>query len=103
MRKLYKKIEKENGTIEIYGSGKWIKIDYAKPEWSDGEVEQYFRYRNNRYYLSEIMAVHNPIHNPNPSDWMKEFDGYANDSFFSGILIKLSDDGEAVKAYTYIS
>jgi hypothetical protein len=49
------------------------------------------------------MNIHNKVHNPNPPEWIKEFDGYHNDSYFSGILIKLSDTGEAVKVYTYIS
>lgn len=31
------------------------------------------------------------------------FDGYYSDSFFSGFLIKLSNDGESYKIATYIS
>jgi hypothetical protein len=69
----------------------------------DAEYEACFWYKGNLYFLSEIMAVNNPVHNPHPPDWMKGFDGYMSDSFFSGILIKLSDCEDAVKAYTYIS
>ena len=96
MRKIYKKIEQENGIVTIYGSGKWIKIDYAKPEWSEDQLP-FFRYENRRRYLDEITTTR--FHNA--PDWLKEFDGYANDSFFSGVAIKLSDDGEAVKAYMF--
>jgi len=97
-RKIYKEIEQDNGTLTIWGSNRWIKIDYAKPEWSDNQ-EPYFRYEDRRHYLSEILGTRFP----NAPEWIKEFDGYANDSFFSGVLVKLSDDGEAVKAFTFCS
>jgi len=67
------------------------------------DFESCFMYKGHKYFLSEIMAVHNPVHNPNPPEWMVEFDGYMSDSFFSGILVKFSDDCECVKAYTYVS
>ena len=97
-RKVYKKIKQDNGTLTIWGSNRWIKIDYAQPEWSD-DLEPYFRYEGRRHYLSEILHTRFP----NAPEWIKEFDGYTNDSFFSGILVKLSNDGEAVKAFTFCS
>lgn len=100
--KVYKTIEQENGKITIYGSNRDIELQYAKPEWNKN-LEQYFRYRGNRYYLSEILAVHNPVHFPNPPEWIKEFDGYMNDSYFSGILVKFSHNFKTVKAYTFTS
>ena len=66
--KLYKSIKTNDAIVTIYGSNRAIKIDYATPKWKktkkdgenepwDKESEPFFRYRNNRYYLSEIMSV----------------------------------------------
>ena len=102
MKRIYKTVEQENGTIKIYGSNRWIEVDYNhKPDWAEDDVEASFRYRGHRYYLSEFMRM--GYGGGWVPDWLKEFDGQAGDSFFSGILVKLSNDGEAVKAFTYIS
>lgn len=105
IRKPYKEIVvDEMNSIKIYGNNHEIETYYAVPEWNEeGEEELAFKYKDNEYFLSEFMNIHNKIYNPNPPEWMLEFDGYKSDSFFSGILIKLIDNGEAVKAYTYIS
>ena len=107
LKKPYKSIKQDNGTLDIYGNNHWIELDYQVPEWNndkpDADVEACFKYKGNLYFLSEIMAVNNPIYNPNPPEWMKGFDGYMSDSFFSGILIKLSDEGDMVKVYTFLS
>jgi hypothetical protein len=87
---------------KITGNNHWIEIEYNKPEWSD-DLEASFRYKGELYYLSDIMDLTNKFYNPNPPDWMKGYHGYRSDSFFSGILIKLSDCGDAVKAYWYCS
>jgi len=106
MRRIYKKV----GEVTIYGSNRPIMLEWSVPEWNkhdpNPDVEACFRYQGNRIYLSEIMMVHNPLFHPNPAEWMDEFDGYADDSFFSGILIKFGDkDGnyedECVRAFTY--
>jgi hypothetical protein len=104
---LYKEIKfDEMHSIKIY-DGEEIGTYYKIPEWNEDdeepEKELCFTYRDREYFFSEIMNIHNEIHNPNPPEWMLEFDGYMSDSYFSGILIKLIDNGEAVKAYTYIS
>jgi hypothetical protein len=97
-----KVITQDNGTINIYGNGHTRELEYRVPDWNeDDEMESCFTYKGNVYFLSEFMSTHNRVHFHGP-EWMKEFDGYNNDSFFSGILIKLIDD-EAVKVYTYIS
>jgi hypothetical protein len=103
MKKVYKKIDRGDGcgSLTIYGSNRNIKLFYAVPEWSreSGDAKEYFNYHGKRYYLSEFMRIENYA-----PEWMKEFDGYAGDSFFSGVLIKLSecDMDDCVKAYTYI-
>ena len=107
MKLLYKKVEQENGTITFYHTGKWKKLYYAIPEWNrkkiDAELEEYFIHQNRRYYLSEFVAVHNTFWNPNPPGYMTEFDGYMNDSFFSGYAIKIDLDEERVKVFLFIS
>ncbi len=98
MRKEFKNIER----LDIYGDHHWIEIEYGTPEWNE-EEEPYFNYKGNKYFLSEILAVNNSIHNPNPPEWQKGFDGYMSDSFFSGILVKFSDCGDAVQVYTVLA
>ena len=34
------------------------------------------------------MDVHNSIHTSNPPTWLKSWNGYSSDSFFSGVVIK---------------
>lgn len=61
------------------------------------EEQYYFRYKGNIYCLCEFMAV------PEQEvGWMKDFDGYLSDSFFSGILIKVDPGMEWLKVYSYV-
>ncbi len=96
MKKPWKVLKQENGSISIYGNNHVKEIEYEKPEWSEDE-EPCFRYKGNVYFLSEFLL----IQGSNP---FKDFDGYFSDSSFSGILIKIVDSNEGtLKAYTYIS
>lgn len=68
-------------------------FDYQHPSISDG----YFRYRGSWYHLDDFTTC-------DDSDAeFKGWDAYAGDSYFSGVLIKLSDDGGAVMCATYFS
>ena len=103
MRKPYKVInEGDSSEVTIYGNNHWRELEYSVPEWGV-EEEASFRFKGNTYFLSEFLNIHNEVYNPNPPDWMKEFNGHLSDSYFSGVLVKLSDCGEAVKVYWYIS
>ena len=97
LKKIYKKIKRENGTLIIYGSNRWLNTEYKKPEWGE-ERELSFLYRGSRYFYSEFMRVER-----HASDFMQEFAGYRGDSHFSGVLIKLNEEGDKVKAFTYIA
>lgn len=114
-RKPWKVITQDNGEIQIFGNHHWIELEMGIPDWIDKEElenlseeekwqkeEKYFNYKNRKYFLSEIMNIHNKVYFPNPPKWMEEFDGYCNDCYFSGILIKLDNSGDAVKVYEYI-
>jgi hypothetical protein len=59
-------------------------------------ADGFFQYKKYWYHLSDFMHAAN----------MHEFagwDGYASDSYFSGVVIKLSRDGEQYKVGTYTS
>ncbi len=86
---------------KIVGNGHILSIEYIKDE--DGNEREGFVYRGNTYFLDDLLAVHNTFWNPNPPEWMKPFDGYMSDSFFSGILVKYAEDdnGIGVKVYTF--
>ena len=60
-------------------------------DWEGAEEDTYFRYRGQVYNLSNFMRIeeNHPLHCLN-------WHGYSGESYFSGKIIKLSDDGEAV-------
>jgi len=86
----------EDGTTVI-GNRHWREIEYETPEWGD-EPEACFPYKGETYYLSEFMRV-----SVNAPAWMQSFDGYRNDSFFSGLLVRLHEYGDAVQVFLYLS
>ena len=66
-------------------------------DWCDDE-DGFFKYRDWYYSLSEFMRIdeNNPFRTFG-------YDGYKGDSCFSGVLIKVSECGEAYKVATYLS
>lgn len=91
------KIIKDNhgNEITIYGTNRWqhVHSTHYKNDHTKETVQHYGKH----YDLSDFCG----LNNFNPS-WMRAFDGYHIDSFFSGILIKYAEDGEEVKIFTYI-
>lgn len=85
--------------IVIYGSNKPIKIINKKCRLGDAE-EPAFYYRHTTFYISEFTRIKNNIWEPEPPEWMKEYDAYLNISVYTGILIKYVDD--KILAYTYV-
>ena len=77
---------------------------YLNDSESGEEVNDcsFFRYRKWCYCLQDFMRVdyNAPFKENIP---FKGWDGYHNDSFFSGVLVKYSECGDAVKVATYIS
>ena len=61
-------------------------------EYGDG----FFQYRGRYYHTSDFMRIE---HNEDMKDWQ----GYAGDSYFAGIVIRLSDDVEAYQIGAYCS
>ena len=56
------------------------------------EESTFFRYRNHVYDLGEFLSARGSGFRLFPN-----WDGYHNDSFFSAVLVKYSDCGDAVK------
>lgn len=67
-------------------------FDYLEPD----EIDGFIKYKGQFYHLSEFMCVPD---NAFPGDWQ----GYASDSAFSGVLVRVSQDGEQYQIATYIS
>lgn len=55
----------------------------------------FFKYRGNWYHISDFLRVNH--------DQFTDYDGYLSDSFFSGVLVKFSDCGDAVKIARFYS
>ena len=94
--------------LEINTDNKWKQLrygyevekrkDFKDYDWmeEDEKHDGWIIYRRRLYHLSDFMRIENI---PEFSGW----DGYLSDTFFSGVLIKLSDDGERYKIGTYCS
>jgi hypothetical protein len=73
----------------------WTDKDHEEHgDYSDGFLE----YRGVWYHLGDFMAIRG-VTEPPFSDWT----GSHGDSFFSGVLIRLSRDGEEYQIATYYS
>jgi len=68
-------------------------------DWYDAENGglDFFRYRGSVYCVTEFTRT------DTPNCPFVGYDGYASDSFFSGVLIRWCDDYERVQAYLYLS
>jgi hypothetical protein len=99
-----------SGDIKVAIDHKWKNLKYAyevpprvlksRFDWLDdaGEQDGFIKYRRWWYHVSEFMRIEksSPFHTLG-------FHGILQDSFFSGVLIKLSDDGEQYQIATYYS
>ena len=82
----------------IYGfqmpKGQRKNFDYLNNE--DYMNNQFVQYHGYYYDMNEFMSVNNN------SDF-KGWDGYSSDTYFSGVLIKICDDGDSVIMGRYYS
>ena len=81
-------------TLELFvGDKQAAKIrqqfDYLTDE--EFENEDFITYRGFTYAMSDFMLV-----NAEPDSPMYDWHGVAADSYFSGVLIKLCDDGDVI-------
>lgn len=56
----------------------------------------FFRYKGTLYDLGEFMANLRETGGTRQTGTLDEWDGYMTDTFFSAIIVRLSDDGESV-------
>lgn len=87
-------IPTESGTITIRGNGAWIPVEYKQADWSDGKEIACFKYRDDHVFLDEVLRT-------DPRGIFSEYDGMVGFSYFNGILIKLSESGDAVQVYYF--
>jgi len=57
----------------------------------------FFQYRGCWYEMGDFMTTQGS------TQALGDWDGYRSDSYFSGVLIKLSNDGESIKVGTFYS
>ena len=101
-------------TLEIRTNRHWRNFLYRNEvpaavladrfDWlsEDDGYDGFFQYRGWWYHTSEFMACP-PVVKDNPDDAMAYWDGYHGDSYFSGVVIKISRDGEQYQIGTYMS
>lgn len=75
------------------------QFDYMTEEDS---LDGFFKYRGYWYHVNDFIAVpgSNGVPENNP---LAGWHGYASDSYFSGVVIRLSKDGEQVKIGRYLA
>jgi len=66
----------------------------------DIDSASFIKYRGQYYSIDDFMVIQT---GPNAISEFAEWHGYYSDSFFSGILIRLSDDHEQYQIATYIN
>jgi hypothetical protein len=64
--------------------------------YKDVQQSTFFRYRNWVYDLNDFLRVESS-HLPSAEHSLCGWDGYQNETFFSSVVVKYSDCGEAVK------
>lgn len=70
------------------------EFDWLEDDRDDG----FFKYRGNWYHLDDFMRC-----SDSPDSDISAWHGYHGDSYFSGVLIRLSSDGEQYQVATYLS
>ena len=70
-------------------------FDYYTPK--ELNEATFFRYKGEVYDLGEFMRWNNPA-SPTRNGW----DGYRGDSFFSGLVVRYTDDFERVVVGLYL-
>lgn len=63
----------------------------------------FFRYKGWTYDLGEFTRVAEPVSSNCQFDYLKGWDGYSSDSFFSGVLVRYAEDNDYVIVGRYYS
>ena len=95
-------------TMEIRTDNKWKEFKYENQvpksvleeyDWLDEDEKSggWIYYRKRWYHVSDFMRLEGK--HSFPGNWH----GYHGDSFFSGVLIELSNCGDSYRIGTYLS
>jgi len=71
--------------------------DELKDSYDTVEGSSFFKYRGHVYDLNEFMSVNNALNGKGKDHDLYGWDGYQNETFFSSVLVKYSECGEAVR------
>ena len=80
-----------------------VPLNILKSEFDYQDEEEifdgFFCYRGHWYHTDQFFTIgsDNPLANAAGIKW----NGYLSDSFYSGILVELSNDGESYRVATY--
>jgi hypothetical protein len=80
-----------------YELTKWEQKDFDHLSQEEIDSGAFFRYRKQVYSLEGFMVIMGP---ENP---LKSWDGYQSDSYFSGVVLRVSKDGEQYQVGLYLS
>ena len=90
------------------------QFDYQDPEETQ---DGFFKFKGYWYHLDQFTRIDKPYHaqeaalhtearelgySKSPDFEFQNWNGYRPDSFYSGVLIKVSEDSETYKVATYI-
>ena len=108
-----RKIQSGDSVINIRTDDKWKDFVYAYDvpdrvrlnefDWVEPDSSHYIKYKNSWYHLSEFIrtAGGGAAGSGSPSLVEAGWDGIKNESYSSGVLIKVSSDGEKYKIGYY--
>lgn len=82
----------------VYGCGLSEKeaadFDYLNPE--ELHERAFVRYKGQVYDMGDFMRIDKTVAPHAQREGWEHWHGYSSDSFFSGVLVRFSDDGESV-------
>jgi hypothetical protein len=74
-------------------------LDWYDHLSAEDSFDFWFCYKNHWYHISEFLSLHNKVHCPNPPEEFLGYDGYKAHGISSGVLIKLTVDGDFTIAW----
>lgn len=75
------------------------EFDYLSPE--ELNEREFVRYKGQVYDMGEFMRIDKTMAPHTQRDGGENWHGYSSDSFFSGVLVRVSNDGESVVMASY--
>ena len=105
----YELSDTERADFDYIGADSFDPDTGEKVRSEELDCHDFFRYRGVIYDPSEFMAVPSPLngwaleHDDSADPEFSKWQGYQSDSYFSGVVIRYSDDCERYQVGTYMS